>query len=154
MTLESILQAKLAEVRAEAGGCRHLRLDAPGGGAVVELQVESADTVGCRLREVRVVRSEAAADLAAFARRFAGRITGLLEMLTVHEIDTTRGLALLRSDSPSAKGDARAYYELTVAPAELTLRRWEGHRHASGRTQVAFSLTHEALVKLLSDLTA
>jgi hypothetical protein len=152
MTLESILLRKIAEARTGRAGQGRLSLDDPNHRGTVVLDLELCDTLGCRLREIQIVRREPLADLAAAARRYADRVTGLLETLTVHEIDTGRQVALLRSDAPAARGEAVAYYEITLTPSELKLCRWEGSRNASGRKQVSFALTNEALFKLVEDL--
>lgn len=152
MTLESILLRKFAEARSGRPTQTPIIVDDPHNRGTVTVDVEVCDTLGCRVRQIQIVRREPLTDLAAAARRYADRVTGLLESLTLHEIDAARQMALLRSDVPAAKGEDVSYYEMTVTPTELKLRRWKGNRNVSGRSQIAFALTNEALVKLLEDL--
>lgn len=152
MTLESILLRKLAEARTGRAGQGRLSLDDPNHRGTLVLDLELCDTLGCRLREIQILRREPQTDLATAARRYADRVTGLLESLTVYEVDPDRHIALLRSDTPAARGEAVAYYEISLTPSELKLCRWEGSRNASGRKQVSFALTNEALIKLVEDL--
>jgi hypothetical protein len=123
----------------------------------IDLTAEHNDIVGCLAWEVHLTRSDAAPEgltLAAWAHAIAARSSGLLEKLAVLEIDPTRDEALLRSDSPTRKGERAAYYELKlVGLAQATLKRFEANRVQGGpREQVAFAVTHEALTKLINDI--
>jgi hypothetical protein len=89
------------------------------------------------------------------AQQVAGRVTGLLEPLCVVEVDTEQGLAQLRSDRPGHWGDGQYYYEVLVRTDGSTqVHRYQApDRDQPRRQQVAFTLTHEALAKLVTDLT-
>jgi hypothetical protein len=68
-------------------------------------------------------------------------------------VDETRGEATLRSETPARKGEAVSYYEVRLT--ELTsavVRRFTASKVVSGRTQVGFALTHEAIAKLAGDI--
>ena len=117
---------------------------------------DCVDQVGCRLWEVALRREKPPEDdLAARAAAVAGRVTGLLEPLRVLEVDAGRA-ALLRSDAPGHYGDGRFYYEVTLqADGAAAVRRYQAPSDGEPRRQQAtFNLTHEALGKLVSDLTA
>ena len=95
----------------------------------------------------------ALACLGAIARPDALR---LLEMLKVIEVDGERDEAILRSDTPAAKGEDRFYYEVHLqGPARPRCAATRGSLTVTGkREQVAFALTHEALARLAADLAA
>jgi hypothetical protein len=79
-----------------------------------------------------------------------------LEPLRLVEIDRGRHVALLRSDAPAAKGDAVQYYEVRFAGRnQVTVERFKASKAGpAGREAVPFSLTHEALAKLVDDLVS
>jgi hypothetical protein len=111
-----------------------------------------------RLREVSVSRLAPPAEpvpLADRARAVAARVTGLLEPLRLIEVDAQQDVAQLRSGSPAVKGDALAYYEVTLrGDGAAQVSRYESAHGAGKRQAVPFTLTHEGLGKLVRDLTA
>ena len=76
-----------------------------------------------------------------------------LEAQEVHEVDVERNEALLRSDTPTQRGDALFYYEVLLHNRGTGVRRYQASATGGARQQVAFPLTHEALAKLAADLT-
>jgi hypothetical protein len=86
--------------------------------------------------------------------RVAEQATGLLEPLHFVELDETRREALLRSESPTRRGPALAYYEVLMSAGQkITVRRYTNNPDKSRRReQAAFVLTHEAVAKLVDDL--
>ena len=98
----------------------------------------------------------ASVDLKVRAEQVAGRVTGLLETLCLVEVDLGRNVALLRSEQPGQRGDERFYYEVLLeGDGGSALRRYQTPRPGEPRRQqVAFTLTHEALAKLVGDLSA
>ncbi len=160
MTLDETLLARLAKWRPGAGR-QTLHVPDEGAGWAVSLTADRADELGCLVWELALRRSPPrsggdAAALRAWADRAAARARGLLEMLKVIEVDAERDEAVLRSDSPAAKGEDRFYYEVHLkGPGVADVRRYRGSLAATGkREQVAFALTHEALARLAADLTA
>jgi hypothetical protein len=116
------------------------------------------EALGCRLWQValRPLTPAPTADLKARAEQLAGRVTGLLEPLRLVEVDAERGSAQLRSDRPGHWGDGQFYYEVLMSADGATiLRRYQAPAGADQpkRQQVAFTLTHEVLAKLVTDLT-
>ena len=153
MTLGETLLQKLDRWR--PGGRETLTAAADGWTAVVT--ADCADQVGCRLWEValRPAQPLPAADPKARALAVAGRVTGLLEPLALVEADADRRTAQLRSAAPAVRGDDRLYYELLLeGNGAAMLRRHQTTRQAPRREQTAFTLTHDALAKLVDDLTA
>ena len=78
-----------------------------------------------------------------------------MEPLKVYEVDEARNEAMLRSDEPTAQGEALAYYEVRLhgltAPSSAASPR---RKAKPGREQVAFAITHETLAKLAGDIAA
>src|SRR5262249_18814467 len=87
------------------------------------------------------------------ARRIANQVTGLLEPLRLLEIDAGRDLAQLRSQAPAQRGGDLQYYEvLRHGHRDTQVARYQASHASSKREQVPFTLTHEALGKLVRDL--
>jgi hypothetical protein len=156
MSLAANLLEKLVKWKPDSARATLEVADA-GSGWTAALSGDCVDQVGCRLWEVALRREKPAeGDLAARAAAVAARVTGLLEPLRVLEVDPARGTALLRSEAPGHYGDGRFYYELTFqADGAASVRRYQApHDGEPRRQQVTFNLTHEALGKLVGDLTA
>lgn len=156
MTLNEKLLPKLSDWRPVGDGRHSLNAAFPDEGWSVQLAADKADTLSCLLWEVSLARTSevpAQFSLRDWAARVASRVTGLMEPLRVLEVDDARGEAVLRSDTPAKKGERVAYYEVRLANGTTaTVRRFHASRTASGREQVAFAITHEALAKLASDI--
>ena len=160
MTLDETLLAKLTDWK-PAPGRQVLTLPDEGSGWSGTLAVECADQVGCQVWELRFRRAVPCAGgnvpaLKAWAGRIAQRTTGLIEALKVLEVDGARDQALLRSDTPSRRGEDVFYYEVELhGIGSVDLRRFRGGRAGEDRReQVSFPLAHETLAKLAADLTA
>src|SRR5207244_339711 len=116
MTLENTVLAKVTEWRPTAGR-QQLNIPDDGAGWAVTLTADRCDDLGILLWEMTLRRTGAApagADLRAWADRAAARATGLLEPLKVVEVDGERREALLRSATPTARGERRLYYEVLL----------------------------------------
>src|SRR5262245_4707010 len=112
MTLAETLPQKLAEWR-PAGDGRHSLALALGGGWTLQLTADRVDSVGCLFWEISLIRSGSTGNLptlAAWAEVAAGA-GGLLEPLRVVEVDSLRREALIRSNTPTKRGEQSAYYE-------------------------------------------
>jgi hypothetical protein len=157
MTLADLLLAKLADWRPTGPGRHAWSSDFPDQGWQLRLTADRVDTVGALLWEVnlhRLTPADGAESLKAAAGRIAGRATGLLEPLRLDEVDLPRNVARLRSTEPARRGEQASYYEvLLTGPDQVTVRRYQAGAGGK-REQVAFALTHEALAKLVNDLTA
>jgi len=130
-----------------------------GSGWAVELQADRCDELGCRVWEITLRRTRKtevqALTLQAWADRAAKRVTGLLEGLRVVEVDPQRNEALLRSDTPTSREQRVSYFEILLRGTKsATLRRFRAYQEPGHRReQVSFPLTHEALAKVVTDLT-
>src|SRR5688572_3054927 len=154
MTLENTLLQKLADTRPQAD--RH-ELTVSEGAWTAHLTFERRDELSGRLWEVALHRNAVAAeDVQAWADLVAARVAGLLESLTVVEVDARKQAALLRSGTPTAKGEDVFYYELQLrGGAHAVMHRYQAAQQpGKKRTQIAFALTHETLAKLAGDVTA
>jgi len=156
MSLKETVLQKLADWR--PGSQRQVLTFAEEGSPwVVVLTGERGDQLSCQAWDLAVRQltpPDNLIDLNIWAQQIARRATGLLEKLTVLEIDNIRQEALLRSEEPSHNRDKIAYYEILVkAQGDASLRRFEASQEAhTRRVQVAFALTNEALAKLATDL--
>lgn len=154
MTLNELLPQRLADWRFAS---ERQSLTVPATDRAVTITADCADAIGCRLWDVALQPTAAAPeyDLGAKAQRLVDRVTGLLEPLKVVEVDVSRRTAQLRSDEPSRRGDDLLYYEILLeGNGAATVRRFQYHQGSGRRQQVNFTLTHEALAKLVADLAA
>jgi hypothetical protein len=155
MTLNEILLQKLADWRPTA----RQTLTVAEAGWNVAVSADRCDELGCLVWEVTFTRTapnEAATPLRPWADRVAERATGLLENLQLLEVDPLRNQAQLRSDEPAQRGPDVFYYEVLLnGNGDASVRRFRaGRQGGQRREQVAFALTHEALAKLVADVTA
>jgi len=156
-TLEETLLQKLAKWRTHSQQAPEQTLDLshPESGWSLSLKADCVDVVGVRLEELTLAPSAprtGEVPLPERARQLATRVTGLLEPLALVEVE---GVAQLRSRTPACKGDELAYYEVLLHEAgDMSVRRYRALRTATRREQIPFTLTHEALAKLVTDLAA
>jgi hypothetical protein len=151
---------KVAEWR-HSGGRQTLTVPDAASGWELRLTADRADELGCKVWEMRLGRAVPVtgndpAALRAWAERAADRVTGLLEPLRLVEVDGQRDEALLRSEQPAQRDEQLYYYEVVLkGRGEADVRRYQASQQpGSRREQVPFALTHEAIAKLTSDLTA
>jgi hypothetical protein len=158
MKIAETLLPKLNEWEANSPGRQQWSQTLPGTEWSLHLEADRVDTLGCMLWEATLTRvaSRAAVTNEALRRqatRLADRATGLMEPLRFLELDETRSVALLRSESPAQRGDLLSYYEVTMTTRQIVVKRYHVKPESSGkRSQVAFALTHEAIAKLVDDL--
>jgi len=156
MTLAETLLQRLAKWRPD-GGRHALDVSHPESGWTIHVVADHVEGLGGRLWELALKSSNPSSqnDLQARAAQVAGRVTGLLESLHLVEVDIGRGVAQLRSEQPGRWGDGQFYYEVLLQTGGTTeVRRYQApDKDHPRRRQVAFTLTHEALAKLVTDLT-
>ncbi len=150
MTLEKTLRQQLN--KPEPGGF-HVHA----GGWDITLAADKNDSLSCALNELTLERNgPIKEEVQAWATRIADRATGLLEPLVLLEADKALGKAVLRSETPTTQDGKTFYYELLLARTDRTsasLRRYAGDRTgADKREAVPFALTHDTIVKLVSDI--
>jgi hypothetical protein len=157
MSLDALLLEKLAKWRPDTERATLDVADTASGWSAA-VTAECVDIVGCRLWELTLRRSAETTpvDLRTRAEQVCQHVTGLLEPLSLVEVDNVRNVAQLRSEQPGQRGDERFYYEVLLdGTGGSTLRRYQAPQsNVPRRQQVAFTLTHEALAKLVSDLSA
>jgi hypothetical protein len=131
-----------------------------GSGWAVELQADRCDELGCRVWEVTLRRTRKPASpssaLQDWANRAVERVTSLLEGLRVVEVDPQRNEALLRSSTPARRERTVSYFEILLRGTKsATLRRFHAYQEPGHRReQISFPITHEALAKVVADLTS
>jgi hypothetical protein len=157
MTLAETLLPKLNEWTPTGPGRHSWSHSLGDSGWVLSIAADRVDSLGCLLWEMVLLRNGDVTDnatLKARAVRIAERATGLLEPILFVELDETRCEALLRSESPTKRGPALAYYDIVMtAGQKITVRRFSNNPDKSRRReQMAFALTHEAIAKLVDDL--
>jgi hypothetical protein len=123
------------------------------------LTVDRTDVVGCVIWELtlqcRAAEAWDANALSERSHRIGESITGLLEPLKLVEVDSLRNEAIVRSDAPMQRGEELFYYEAKLQPHNtISLRRYRATHDTGKRQQVAFTLTHDAIGKLVDDLMA
>ena len=96
------------------------------------------------------------AELHAWGDRLAARLSYLMEPLVVLEVDAQAGEAELRSQTPTARGDRRSYYEVRLhRQGTLHLRRVAVDETTPRHRQpVPCQMTREVLERLTDDLVA
>jgi hypothetical protein len=158
MTLAEPLLEKLDKWRPADGGRQRATFNLPDAGWDVTLTADRVDSVGSLLTRIEATRTnpvpEDANLLEAHAQAAAGRATGLLEPLRLVELDRVGNVALLRSGTPSQRGESVLFYEVRFQGRnQVSVERIRANKTApAGREPVPFALTNEALAKLVSDL--
>jgi hypothetical protein len=150
------LTAKLADFPPGTTGLR--TIDLPGW--TLFLDIDLADTLGVRLHSLKMVpglgeKLFPPATIHQAAECLSRQATGLLEPLCLLEMDTTRPEALLRSTQPAQRAEReRHYYEVRLSgDGCCNLHRYAGLRHEDHRRDaIAFTLTHDALAKFVTDV--
>ena len=93
--------------------------------------------------------------LKAWAERLAARVTYLMEPLTLVEFDSTAGALVLRSHSPTARGDLHAFYEIQLdRQGTFTLGRVAFDDASRRRRPAPCQMTREVLERLVDDAIA
>jgi hypothetical protein len=156
MSINELVLAKLAEWRPDTGR-QTLVVSAPPNN-IVSVTADRSDVVGAQLWEVTFRRPLTldAAGLKTWGENLAGRATGLLEPLRLLEVDAERKTALLRSQTPTQRGEDLLYYEVLLqGEGRADVRRYQASQKPEvRRQQIAYTLTHETLAKLISDIEA
>lgn len=161
MIPNDLLLQKLAEWRPDTPDSV-LTVEQSGSTWRASFRAERIETLGGSFSEIVLTRTAdfplteagSATALRDDATRIADRVTGLLEPLRLIEVDGDRSVALLRSEAPARRGNSRLYYEvLRNGDGRTSVLRYEAEQGSSKRRSVPFTLTHEAVAKLVADLT-
>jgi hypothetical protein len=155
MTLGDTLLQKLADWRPAGEGRHTLAATDQATGWHVAVTADRHSDLGCAVWELDARRSVLSADVRPWAERVAAGVSGLLEKLTLIEVDAARNEALLRSAEPARRGDNVFYYEVRLRDrSRACVRRYRADHDGGRREQVSFTLTHEGLAKLADDVLA
>jgi hypothetical protein len=126
-------------------------------GWTVSLTADHNDIVGTLAWELKLLRTSDEPSHKtgrSWAESIALRSSGLMERIKLLEVDTERSETILRSDTPSKKGDVVSYYEIQLeGTTTAVVRRYQANRTlGTKREQIVFPVTHEALMKLIGDI--
>lgn len=129
------------------------------GGRRVRLELTALGPVGLAFDALEFSAgggpARAAEALRAWADRLAARVTYLMEPLIVLELDPVAGEAELRSQSPTARGELKAYYEVRLnTSGTLRLSRVVFDDATRRRRPAPCQMTIEVLERLTDDLVA
>jgi hypothetical protein len=158
ITAETLLR-KLAEWRPAGLGRTTLAIDDTSGKWRLELVADRVETLGCLLWELHLGRSDSPTvdvdGAKAHWSQLASRTTGLLEDLRLIEVDPQGPTSMLRSDSPMKRSETVAYYEaIARGIGQVALRRYKTEpKTTNKREQMAFTMTHEAIARLVEEWT-
>jgi hypothetical protein len=156
MTLEKTLLRKVPEWRPAPHERETLAVVADDGKWCARLTADRCEDLGVALWNLRLERMDSPLALAheqltAWAQRFV-QLPGVLDPLTVVEIDKARGCAQLRSALPTARDGKQLYYEVLLSrTGQVNVNRYQAGR--TEREETVFVLTHENLGRLASLLT-
>jgi hypothetical protein len=125
----------------------------------VTLHLTALDTVGVAFSSFEFAhscRSELTSEaLNVWGTRLAGRITYLMEPLKVLEVDSGGGEVQIRSQSPTARGAERGYYEMRLfRQGALRMQRFTYDEATRQRRESPCQLTREVLERLADDIAA
>lgn len=153
MTLANIVLAKLSEAK-PATGRHELSFTDETSGWSLYLVADRTDEMSVLAWEISLRRPENKGDVAGWANRLAEQ-AGALDPFKVIEIDAPRRQALIRSANPAKRKDRLFYYEVILeGTGSALVRRFKASNAGDKREQIAFALTHEALGRLVEELTA
>lgn len=154
MTIADPLLEKLAEWRPDSDQ-NTLDVAHPETGWSVSLNASHVEKLGSEVNELTLKGPALAVEqLHEYAEQLVQRTAGL-EVLKLLEVDRGTGVALIRSETPTETAGRLFYSELLAhTDGTLTLRRYQApHANDSRRKQVPFVLTHEALGRLVREIT-
>ena len=128
---------------------------------VAELFVDFSvvDRLSCSFSDLRLnvpsLQSAHIDDLERWGNDLCGRITYLLENIRPLEVDKAGSQLLIRSTPPDEQRESTKFYEIVLkshAFGSFSLRRYASDLGKFGRVPVDIQLTHEVMLKLVSDL--
>ncbi len=128
-------------------------------GNQLEVQFQSLDSLGCAVHELSLtipgLQGLTFDRLQSWATALSRKITYLLEQIGPLEFDSQANEALIRSTHPGQLPQGTVYYEFLLKPQagrSLMLKRYQATAGQPGRQAVSMQLTHEVLIRLVSDL--
>jgi hypothetical protein len=128
-------------------------------GARMNLSLAACGHVGFTFSSLQYSRVEplnlSTEALRAWGNRLAARLTYLMEPLVVLEVDAEAGVADLKSQAPTPRGELRSYYEVSLhRGGSLHLQRITFDQASRRRKPVHCQMTVEVLERLADDLVA
>jgi len=130
-------------------------------GIALRLELSHLDFMSCAFSELALfipqLQNAAFSMLEQWAEDLSKRMTYLLEPLGPLEFDPTGGQILVRSTPPGQGPRGTLFYELlltTSGHGTFSLRRYQSISGQAGRTPTDIQVTHEVLLRLVTDLLA
>jgi hypothetical protein len=159
MTLEETVHQRLASWQPQGEGRHTLSVLDENSGWRARMTTERQENLSCSLWELSLERSLGATlrhdGLRSWSQNVAARVTGLVEPLSLVELDVERAEALLRSTQPTHRSDESFYYEILLkGDYSALVRRYRAAAPGDRREQIPFPLTHETLSRLASDIVS
>jgi hypothetical protein len=154
------LSQKIADaVENHRAGSASPDVSAEADGALIEVSLTACGPVGFAFSSIQYSTVEplelSAEALRAWGHRLAARVTYLMEPLVILEVDAEAGVAELKSQAPTPRGELRSYYEVTLnSVGALRLHRVAFDEATRRRKPVNCQMTVEVLERLTDDLVA
>ena len=142
-----------------AGSASSGLVEAESDGSRIKISLSACGFVGLAFRSLEYSTGDpvdlSTGALRAWGDRLAARVTYLMEPLVVLEVDAEAGVADLRSQVPTPRGDQRSFYEVSLhQKGNLLLRRISFDETTRRRQTVDCQMTLEVLERLVDDLVA
>ncbi|AMV39142.1 hypothetical protein [Planctomyces sp. SH-PL62] len=123
----------------------------------INLEITSLDSVGVAFDVLEFVASDrkewTPQALSDWGETLSKRLTYLMEPLKVLEIDGGGGIVQLRSETPTARGDVRSYYEIRLdRGGTCRVERYTIDPSQGRRRRTPCHLTREVVERLADDL--
>jgi hypothetical protein len=116
---------------------------------LAQVDLVAGDGIGVRVNRVRISVPDAA-PLADQADQICGRVRALGERIVPLEVEPRLSGGVLRSAPADMRN--REYYEVGLDGSGATVERFRANADV-GRERQSFSLTHDQLEELVSDLS-
>ncbi len=152
------VRAKLADWRPTGPGPHSLTVRPDDTPWAVTIRADRVESLGCATLDITLQHTDGQGpnDLHAWGERLTSQVTGLIQPLVIHEVDTLRQEARLRSQDPVQEAQAIVYDELALkAGQQAVLKRFHAPTDpGSRREQTAFPQTYETLATVIAELIA
>lgn len=152
------LRDQLLDELKQTVGQQHQQIDVSEGMRTVRVAVEECEALAVGVSQFMLETPELAGidlvTLETASKSLCGRVNYLLEPISPIETDADGCVVQMRSSPPQVGDNGRYYYELLLRRGgSIELCRYEKTTSAP-RSQVAATLTHEVLGRLVEDFDA
>ncbi len=127
-------------------------VDAAAGGVSVSVDVEDSERYAAGVRGISARPERPVEDIRRAAEDVAAGVPSLGEPLSVVEVDSGSGRAVVRSSSPDADDAGVTYWEADVRADETTLRRYRKEHAEPEREAITEPMPHATAGKIAGEL--